>query len=257
MQKFLTFTSTLFWVGSIEVKCGVTFDRPIDTRVHSFHIPFFFWHPSIPWHSVSLVLSFKHYIFSPSSFPKFPHSVAVAKWHLQPNTSRFQPSAPPSSNEPFSWDKEEDVVMPMFSFELWFEPEPTWTRPRFGSRFKEIAEPNPRSGSVFRDWTTGLNLVRTWFGPNPFWPSTRRNDKPLSLNLAQNGKMSAKITPDREKFCTVSMMARPLWTYNRIASVIYLFSCFWVWKNAKNAPHPVSVSLNSILFQFTSVLAHW
>jgi len=59
--------------------------------------------------------------------------------------------------------------MLMFGSELQFEPEPPRTGPRFGSKFEEIAEPNPRSGSAFREWTMGLNLSepgsdRTFFG---------------------------------------------------------------------------------------------
>ena len=52
------------------------------------------------------------------------------------------------------------VVMPMFGSELRFEPEPTRTGPRFGSGFKEIIEPNPRSGSRFREHAMGLNLFK-------------------------------------------------------------------------------------------------
>jgi len=50
-----------------------------------------------------------------------------------------------------------ELVMPMFSSEPWFEPEPTRTGPRFGPRFKEFIEPNLRSGSRFREWMMGLN----------------------------------------------------------------------------------------------------
>ena len=50
------------------------------------------------------------------------------------------------------------LVMPWFSSELWFEPEPVRTGPRFRSRFREIAEPDLKSGSVFRILRMGPNL---------------------------------------------------------------------------------------------------
>ena len=50
------------------------------------------------------------------------------------------------------------IVMPMFGSEPWFKPEPTRTGPRFGSGFKEIIEPHPRSRSRFREQVMGLNL---------------------------------------------------------------------------------------------------
>ena len=42
---------------------------------------------------------------------------------------------------------------------LMFGSEPTRTGPRFGSKFKEIVEPNTRFRSRFREWTTRLNVT--------------------------------------------------------------------------------------------------
>ena len=41
------------------------------------------------------------------------------------------------------------VVMPKFGSEPRFEPEPLGPNPKFGSRFRAFAEPNPRSSSRF------------------------------------------------------------------------------------------------------------
>ena len=103
----------------------------------------------------------------------------------------------------------EGVVMPMFGSEPWFKPEPTRTGPRFGPKFKEIIEPNPRSGSTFREWTMALNTSkpgsnRTFLG---------QGGQSLSYNFIWNDKMSASINPEGRNgafVCTVSMMARTL-----------------------------------------------
>ena len=41
------------------------------------------------------------------------------------------------------------LVMPKFGSEPRFEPEPLGPNPKFGSRFRAFAEPNPRSSSRF------------------------------------------------------------------------------------------------------------
>jgi hypothetical protein len=79
------------------------------------------------------------------------------------------------------------VVMPWFGSEPRFDPEPAWTRPRFGPRFKEFPEPNLRSGSRFRGWTMGLNLSKpSSTQTEPFWGAN-------SVATARLGPLTARL----------------------------------------------------------------
>ena len=102
------------------------------------------------------------------------------------------------------------LVMPMFGSEPRFEPEPTRTGPRFGSEFKEIAEPNPRSGSRFREWAMGLNLSepgsnRTFLGNE----AGSRGVK-ISFEMIECPRPSIPKVENSAFVCTVSMMASTL-----------------------------------------------
>ena len=127
------------------------------------------------------------------------------------------------------------IVMPMFSSEPQFEPEPTRTGPRFGPRFKDIIEPNPRSRSRFREWTMGLNLSKP--GSNwTFWVGKAGSCwVRISLKMIKCWPPSILKVESSVLMCTVSMMASILCAFSRIASVIYPFFCFWVRKAAKKA----------------------
>ena len=121
----------------------------------------------------------------------------------------------------------------MFGSEPRFEPEPTWTGPRFGPRFNEIIEPNPRSGSRFREQTMGMNLSepgsnRTFLGG--------RGGQLLSWKFVQNDKTSASTVENCALTCTAPTMARD---FSRIAS-LYTYLLLLSPKKWKNAIHRVS-----------------
>ena len=146
----------------------------------------------------------------------------------------------------FVWQTAIYLVMPMFGSEPWFEPEPAWTRPRFGPRFKETVGPQvkvqrnrwtePKVRVKVQRMVNSAECDRTFLGRwgRQGWATTELESHFRMMNT------SAFIYPNGALVCIVSTMASMLWAFNRIASVIQLFFCCWVWTSQKCTSHRVS-----------------
>ncbi len=91
------------------------------------------------------------------------------------------------------------LVMPQSGSELRVNPEPLWIRPRFRSEFREMAEPNLMSGSVFRVLRDGAEPDWTRFGLNLFWAvwhsSTLLMWELLITNMTEYSTTTTLTTP--------------------------------------------------------------